>query len=649
MSTSKAISVNIPQFGYAAKCCDYAFGGYVFGLKNTKNPASENACTAGQTPDKDGCTDVNDPDTGKPIDVAGTGPMFAGFLADPISSVNTPNTDLSCSGSDIWWQKVYTAPDVALNHPGRWNWNKAKRLASFVTADSTPIIEDNYFYLMKGFFISKKGNTNGPNLAEANLSDSLTLSARVYNYSLVTTTAPVHVRFYGQLYCTSSGSGENSCKNGNAICRTPGLCGNSFQIGSDQVIPSIAGFKANGTEPNWALANVDFEPSKFTSGNAYMVFWVVTWMQDAGGRLVAEMPGHGLTSVPTPNLTQITQTPIQQYSNNVGMYGVHQHFYVCPASGCDQQTTGAGATPSTGLLKSIRVSADSRILLEQRSKVTATLWAAGGSVGPVNIAYYDGNPARGGTLLDVQQIQRMDSGATYAHRSFFTPETCGTHTIYASAWSANSPEIQARSFTRVTIDAVDFVQALINSTQAANITDRHLSRNLLDLLNSALRYFGYGQTRLGNTSLSAYMQQLALAKGQGISAESAGQLAGQASVVLGCGDTGFSLVASPSSATVTTHDPASYSLALTPTGGFTGRVSLACLGAPKGVDCSFSSRLVELDGSSQSRMSLSVTAGVSSPEWHKETRKPAPGVYRFILQAASEATIRNTLLTLVVK
>jgi hypothetical protein len=77
----KAISVHIPQFRYAAKCCDYAFGGYVFGLK-APGILPRNACTAGQTPEKDGCTDVNDPDTGKPIDIAGTGPMFAGFLAD---------------------------------------------------------------------------------------------------------------------------------------------------------------------------------------------------------------------------------------------------------------------------------------------------------------------------------------------------------------------------------------------------------------------------------------------------------------------------------------------------------------------------------------------------------------------------------------
>jgi hypothetical protein len=82
---------------------------------------------------------------------------------------------------------------VALNHPGRWNWNKAQRLATFVQANNTKIIEDNYFYLMKGFFIAKKGNTTGPNLAQALPPDPLTLTARVYNYSLKTTMVPVHV------------------------------------------------------------------------------------------------------------------------------------------------------------------------------------------------------------------------------------------------------------------------------------------------------------------------------------------------------------------------------------------------------------------------------------------------------------------------
>ncbi|HEY2472831.1 MAG TPA: hypothetical protein VGI45_33910, partial [Terracidiphilus sp.] len=719
MSTSKAISVNIPQFGYAAKCCDYAFGGYVFGLKNTKNPASEDACTADQTPDKDGCVAVNDPDNGKPIDIAGTGPMFVGFLADPISSVNPNNTDLQCSGADIWWQHVYTMPDVALNHPGRWNWNKAQRLATFVKADSTSIVEDNYFYLMKGFFISNKGNTTGPSLAEASPSDALTLAARVYNYSLKSTNDPtladpakdIRVRFYGQLYCTSSSSSETSCKSGNTTCNTPGLCGNSFQIGSDDIIPSIAGFKAEGTEPNWTTATVDFTPANFDAtknGNAYMVFWVVVWMEDANGKLVAEMPGHGLTSIPATNLMQITQVPFEPYSNNVGMYGVHQRFYVCPTSGCVPQSTGLGGTQSSSALKSITLSTNPKLMLEQRAKLSATLQAASGPVGPVNIAYYDGNPAAHGTLLDVQRIQHMDAGATYAHRTFFTPETCGTHTLYASAWAANSPEIQASASTSVSIDSVDFVQALINSTQTANIADSQLSSSLLALLNTALQDFQQGQTDAGNTSLSAYMQQLALANGQAISTDTASQLTGQAGVVLGCGATGFSLALSPPSATVSAASPASYALAVTPIGGFTGKVSFACIGAPQAVDCSFSSPSVALDGSSQSRVTITVTSGGSvsaagfagTPpsafsakiKWllvlllaalaiaslqrarlrqtilgcaialvvlsgmsgcgsggSGNTTTLAPGTYPFTLQATSGETVRNTLLTLVVK
>ena len=707
MSTSKAISVNIPQFGYAAKCCDYAFGGYVFGLKNTQNPASEVACTADQTPDKDGCVAVNDPDNGKPIDIAGTGPMFVGFLADPISTVNANNTELHCSGSDIWWQKVYTQPDVALNHPGRWNWNKAQQLATFVEAKSTTIVEDNYFYLMKGFFIANKGNTSGPTLTEASPSDPLTLTARVYNYSLVSTTAPVHVRFYGQLYCTSSSSTETSCKNGSTTCNTPGLCGDSFQIGSDYIIPSIAGFKAEGTEPNWTTANVDFIPANFDAtknGNAYMVFWVVVWMEDANGKLAAEMPGHGLTSIPAPNLTQIKQVPFQPYSNNVGLYGVHQRFYICPTSGCVPQNTGLGATQSSPALKSIMLSINPQLLLEQRAKLSATLQAAG-PVGSVNIAYYDGNPAAHGTLLDVQKIQHMDAGATYAHRTFFTPETCGAHTLYASAWVADSPEIQASTATSVTIDSVSFVQALISSTESANFTDASLSANLLAVLNTALQDFQQGQTDAGNNTLSAYLQQLAAASGSGISVASANQLTGQADVVLGCGASGFSLTTSPSSATVSVGSPASYALAVTPIGGFTGTVSLACMGAPQGIDCSFSAPSVTLDGSSQSRVTIIVNshggasaAGIGGPpsstsgkiKWlltllvaalaiaslqrarmrqtilgcaialvllgsmsgcgsNGSTASIQPGTYPFTLQATSGNTVRNTLLVLVVK
>jgi hypothetical protein len=618
LSSSKSVSVNVPSFDYVAKCCDYAFGGYVYGLSNTKNPASEQACKAGQTPENDGCVAVDDPDSGKPIDIAGTGPLFVGFLADPVSKTNTGNTDLNCSGSDSWWTAVYTKPDVALNHPGRWNWSGSQQLATFVDAKSTPIIDDNYFYLMKGFFITEKVDSGtpitGPNLVEADPSDSLTLSARVYNYSLVNTTAPVHVRFYGQLYCTSSSSSETSCNSGGAACTTPGLCGGGFLIGSEQTIPSIAGFKASSS-PNWTTASVDFAPASYSAvknGNAYMVFWVVVWMQDANGNLVTEMPGHGLTSVPAAGLKQISDVPFEAYSNNVGMYGAHQHFYICPTSGCIQQSTGLSSTQSGVSIKSLTVSVNPQLLLEKQAKVNATIQAGGEPINGVNVAYYDGDPAKGGTLLDVQQIQHMDADATYSHRSFFTPGTCGTHALYASAWLPNSPEVQATATTSVTIDSVSFVQALINSTTNADISDSQVRTNLVALLNSALQEFQQGQSDAANTSLAAYIQQLALSSGNGTSADSVNVLSAQANVILSCGQLGFALAAQPSSATVQAGTTAQYSLAVTPIGGFTASVALTCFGAPQNGSCSVSTSSVSLDGTTQQRLTLSVTTGGDS-------------------------------------
>jgi hypothetical protein len=444
MSTSKAISVNLPAFEPSAKCCSYAFSGFVFSLQNLANPPSEKACTTGQTPDKDGCIAVNDPDQQKPVDVAGNGPLIVGFTADPISG---QNAELSCAGNASWWQTVYTKPDIALNHPGRWNWNKTQQVASFVAADSTNIVEDNYFYLMKDFFVSKKSAAAGPTLAEASPTDALTLTTRIYNYSLVDSTAPVHVRFYGQLYCsTNSGTGDPGCKNGGATCKI-GLCGDSFQVGSDQVIASIAGFRSPTAPTNWTTATVDFLPSNYgalQSGNVYLVFWVVTWMQDGNGAVVAEMPGHGLKSIPAATLKQITDVPFEPYSNNVGLYGAHQRFYLCPSGGCAAATASAAtasavtasaatATAAPGSLKTIGASIPSPLTLGKNGKVVTTLEVTGAAVGPVNIAYYDGDPSRGGVLLDIQKIQRMEPDATYSHRALFTPETCGAPTIYAGS------------------------------------------------------------------------------------------------------------------------------------------------------------------------------------------------------------------------
>jgi hypothetical protein len=114
---------------------------------------------------------------------------------------------------------------VGLNHPSRWDWSKSPPAATFNCADGTnslscttatsddPILVD--FYRMKGFFITPaNANRLGPNRTTATAGDALTLTARVYNFSLVDTNDPslavpaaaIRVGFYGQRYDNTTGN-----------------------------------------------------------------------------------------------------------------------------------------------------------------------------------------------------------------------------------------------------------------------------------------------------------------------------------------------------------------------------------------------------------------------------------------------------------
>jgi len=111
----------------------------------------------------------------------------------------------------------------------------------------------------------------------------------------------------------------------------------------------------------------------------------------------------------------------------------------------------------------------------------------------VNIAYYDGDPAKNGKLIDAK-IAYIDPDASYYHRTFFSPAACGTHMLFAKAWIANSPAIQATTATSVALDSIGFVQALINSTNNVRTTDVTLRSDLLALLGTALQSFQQDQT-----------------------------------------------------------------------------------------------------------------------------------------------------------
>jgi Abnormal spindle-like microcephaly-assoc'd, ASPM-SPD-2-Hydin len=108
--------------------------------------------------------------------------------------------------------------------------------------------------------------------------------------------------------------------------------------------------------------------------------------------------------------------------------------------------------------------------------------------------------------------------------------------------------------------------------------------------------------------------------------------AGPAGQVISLSGTGadFSLSSSPTSNTVSAGGSASYTVTVTPSGGFNQAVSLACSAPPPGVSCSFSPGSVTPNGSSAvtSTVTVATTAsGFALPtEWKPESPAGRRGV-----------------------
>jgi len=89
----------------------------------------------------------------------------------------------------------------------------------------------------------------------------------------------------------------------------------------------------------------------------------------------------------------------------------------------------------------------------------------------------------------------------------------------------------------------------------------------------------------------------------------------------------FAFASAPDEATVAAGGTASYSLAIRPVNGFTGTLSLACSGAPRGATCTVTPRQVTLDGASlvQVRVNVRTTArAMGAPSVGPQMTPPGP-------------------------
>jgi hypothetical protein len=328
-----------------------------------------------------------------------------------------------------WWGQTYYLPDVALNRPAHWQlttptgdgaaasnclaWGSgASQIDCFglgTFAPQTPWTSE--FHFMRGFFISNAAHPGqGSQLNLATAGDQLTLQARVYNYSLqaMPDNTTVHVRFYAQPIDTS---------------RRHLPVGNSVLIGED-VLNQIPAFDdTDGAPLNWTLASTTFDTTPY-SGQTLM-FWVVVWMQGPDGKIVQEMPGHGLKAIPG-TLNSIADVQTEEYSNNVGLYKVA--FPILPASGSGLQGSPSNGPVSVNIGK-IGFSA-TQVVLNQPIEVYAPVSTDESSNEGVTTQFYEGDPYADGKMFDVERLAHLDAGKTYEETVIYRAPSCGTHHIF---------------------------------------------------------------------------------------------------------------------------------------------------------------------------------------------------------------------------
>jgi hypothetical protein len=364
-----------------------------------------------------------------------TGPLRLGYWANPFDPV--------VGGS--WWGTAYSLPDVALNHPQRWTWTNGPSDPNIMTFNA-PVTStspfDQEFYMLRGLLVTPAGSPNGTQATTAAVNDTVQIQARVYNYShldmndpdLTQKAAKIRVRFYGQVFRSESGEYP---------------VGESFLIGERELgpLPGFASDTTPGNFPNWTTAVQDFSPQNFSqtqNGNVYVRFWVVVWMEDAGGNLVAEMAGHGLKANPRlGTVTTMGDIQVDPYSNNVG--SLKQVFYVRPANAAGGAPGGVSARTAPALEAGAALSLTLDTLqivtpvppptasgLRGKHQVTVTL-SNGPHAGPLVLVYYDGDPAAGGLAFEWEMIPHLRAGAQYVNRVTYTPQACGERAIYVVA------------------------------------------------------------------------------------------------------------------------------------------------------------------------------------------------------------------------
>lgn len=514
---------------------------------------------------QDAPTGIQQTDIAPDTTVQAAGYIRVGYVADPVSVGTVTSGD--------WWLQAYgSTPDVALNHPQRWlqqlpTSQNEEQVAfncpigfasSFTDPECTPNSEtptplsvaDRPFYQMKGLFVTPGASTTGPTAVSATLGDTVTLKARIYNYSLANMVddTEVHVQFYAQPWDDSTG--QFLAEVGNPDAFAPAVF-----IGEQVLdpIPAFCGGEASSTfDPcteedaprNFVLASVPWDTSQISPqpvADTYWAFWLVVWME-VGGELAPEITGHGLSAIPGSNLNSLADVPLETYSNNLGFY--NQIFSLnLPTSATSAGGFTASLSPASfaaareePTLTVDTVTVSPAVPLRNRgSTVRASLVTNSATLDAVLTQFYDGEPDANGRLFDQEFVPRIQESTPFVTRALWVPETCGAHTMAIEAVPADGSAAPATrsAIVTVTTDPVDDIGVLLQSIDRLDLPPR-FAHGLRTTLKRAQKAFEKGREANGIRRLEHFTEIVEAKSGVKIPPETSGTLVEEVQSIIDC-------------------------------------------------------------------------------------------------------------------
>lgn len=165
-------------------------------------------------------------------------------------------------------------------------------------------------------------------------------------------------------------------------------------------------------------------------------------------------------------------------------------------------------------------------LLNQRVKILANVTTTAAAASPVKLAYYDGDPNKGGVLFGYQQLPYIAPFSNYLARNYYQPSSCGEHSLYVVASTPGATPTTSFTTTRVTIDPASAIQDLSSSVTSANLP-AGLTRRLKWLLTIANYFFSQQDNRAGVLALRFFDQLVKSESGKAIEQQEADSMIGQ--------------------------------------------------------------------------------------------------------------------------